>query len=472
MEGETLYEESGKMSANELEYEVLSKEEKREQRRLRRIRNQRIALAALIGSVLVLAAVIIGGIFLVNKQADVKMQQEVEEQIAELEAETEEVVEEALGDDVLIEESVEITSNEESDVPEKYDDAKVLDEVVEAIISEMTLEEKVAGLFIVTPEGITGVDTAVQAGDGTKTALEKYPVGGLIYFKKNIQSEEQIKKMVENSVSYAKYPMFIAVDEEGGVVARLADGLKLDNVGPMAEIGSTGDATKAYDAMKTVGTYMTSYGFNLDFAPVADVLTNAENSSIGDRSFGTEPTAVAEMVVSAMNGLEETGVTACVKHFPGLGDAAEDTHNGLAVIDKSLDELKQTELVPFMAAIENGANMIMVGHMSLPQVVGDNTPATMSKEVISDLLRSELGFNGVVITDAMNMGAITEYYGADEAAIRAFKAGADMVLMPEDFKLAYEGVIEAVKDGTISEERINNSLKRVFRIKYADSVGE
>ena len=142
------------------------------------------------------------------------------------------------------------------------------------------------------------------------------------------------------------------------------------------------------------------------------------------------------------------------------------------MIDKSLDELKQTELVPFISAIENGANMIMVGHMSLPQVVGDNTPATMSKEVISELLRSELGFNGVVITDAMNMGAITEYYSADEAAIRAFKAGADMVLMPEDFKLAYEGVIAAVKDGTISEERINNSLKRVFRIKYADSVGE
>ena len=141
-------------------------------------------------------------------------------------------------------------------------------------------------------------------------------------------------------------------------------------------------------------------------------------------------------------------------------------------IDKSLDELKQTELVPFISAIENGANMIMVGHMSLPQITGDNTPATMSKEVISEVLRSELGFNGVVITDAMNMGAITEYYGADEAAIRAFKAGADMILMPEDFKLAYEGVIEAVKDGTISEERINNSLKRVYRIKYADSVGE
>ena len=458
------------MSTNEVEYEVLSKEEKREQRRQRRIRNQRIALAGLLGSLLVLIAVVVTAFFVINKQAEIKMQQEFEEQLAQMEAE-EAITEEAV-EDVLAEEVDEEVADEETEVPEKYDDAKVLDEVVEAIIAEMTLEEKVAGLFVVTPEGITGVDTAVQAGDGTKTALEKYPVGGLVYFKKNIQSEEQIKKMIENSVSYNKYPMFIAVDEEGGKVTRLADALKLDNIGPMAEIGSTGDSNNAYEAMKTVGTYLTSHGFNLNFAPVADVLTNEDNESIGDRSFSSDPSVVAGMVTSAMNGLEEVGVTACVKHFPGLGDASEDTHNGLAVIDKSLDELKQAELVPFISAIENGANMIMVGHMSLPQVVGDNTPATMSKEVISDLLRSELGFNGVVITDAMNMGAITEYYGADEAAIRAFKAGADMVLMPEDFKLAYEGVIEAVKDGTISEERINNSLKRVFRIKYADSVGE
>ena len=266
--------------------------------------------------------------------------------------------------------------------------------------------------------------------------------------------------------------MFLAVDEEGGKVSRLAEKLKVDNVGDMADIGSTGDVTKAYEAMKSVGTYMSGFGFNLNFAPVADVLTNEKNTSIGDRSFGKDPTTVAGMVTSAMKGLEEAGVTACIKHFPGLGDASEDTHNGLAVIDKSLDELKATELVPFISAIEGGANMIMIGHMSLPQIVGDNTPVTMSKEIISDLLRAELGFNGVVITDAMNMGAITEYYGADEAAIRALKAGADMVLMPENFKTAYEGVIEAVKDGTISEDRINNSLKRVFRIKYADSVGE
>lgn len=451
------------MNTKDMEIEVLSNEEKRECRRQRRVRNQRRAYISLVISVLVLVAVVLGGLFFVNRQLN------LEQQISEQPMEEIEVIEEE-----IIEEVSTLPEEEETieEAEEVYSDEKLLDEVVEAVISEMTLEEKVAGLFVVTPEGITGVSTAVQAGDGTKAVLEKYPVGGFIYFKKNIESEDQIKKMIENTISYNKYPMFIAVDEEGGKVTRLADVLGLNNVGPMADIGATGDSTKAYDAMKNVGTYLKDYGFNVDFAPVADVLTNAENASIGNRSFGNDANLVAGMVTMAMNGLKDADVTACIKHFPGLGDASADTHNGLAVIDKSLDELKEIELIPFISAIENGADMIMVGHMSLPQIIGDNTPATMSKEVISDLLRSELGFNGVVITDAMNMGAITEYYSADEAAIRALKAGADMVLMPEDFTLAYEGVIAAVKDGTISEERINNSLKRVFRIKYADSVGE
>lgn len=465
------------MQTNDMEIQVLTKEEKREKRRQERRRSQKRAIVILVVLILMLIGIIISAVFLVNEQnAAKKHQQEVQQQMATLNSE--QVAEEILPstEESMVEEQVQgvevSDETEESNEEAGVVDAKVLDEVVEAVISEMTLEEKVAGLFVVTPESITGVNTAVQAGEGTQKALEKYPVGGLIYFTKNIQSEEQIKEMTEKSTSYCKYPMFIAVDEEGGKVARLAEGLKLENVGNMADIGSSGDTNKAYEAMKTVGSYMTGYGFNLNFAPMADVLTNEDNVSIGERSFGNDANMVAGMVTAAMNGLEESGVTACVKHFPGLGDASEDTHNGLVVIDKSLDELKQVELLPFISAIENGANMIMVGHMVLPQIVGDNTPATMSKEVISELLRSELGFNGVVITDAMNMGAITEYYSADEAAIRAFKAGADMILMPEDFELAYEGVIAAVKDGTISEERINNSLKRVFRIKYADSVGD
>lgn len=463
------------MQTNDMEIEVLTAEEKREYRRQRRIRNQRIAIVSLVVSILVLVAVVVGGVFLINNKIEMKkQQQEIEEQLAQME---DMATEETVGENV--EGSTDETTgevgeqpSEEPTVQEQYTEEEVLDDVVEAIISEMTLEEKVAGLFVVTPEAITGVNTATQAGDGTKKALEKYPVGGLVYFAKNIQSEEQIKKMIESSVSYCKYPLFIAVNEEGGKVSPLAEKIKLNNIGDMADIGSSGDNAKAYEAMKTVGTYMSGYGFNLNFAPVADVLTNEKNKTIGDRAFSSDASVVAGMVTSAMNGLEETGITACVKYFPGVGSASGDTHNGLPVVDKSLEELKQTELVPFVSAIENGANMIMVGHISLPQVVGDNTSATMSKEVISDLLRSELGFNGVVITDAMNVEAITEYYGSDEAAIRAFKAGADMVLMPEDFEMAYKGVIEAVKDGTISEDRINNSLKRVYRIKYADSVGE
>ena len=457
------------MQTNDMGIEVLSAEEKREQRRKRRIRSQRNAVIGLIVTILMLIGVIGGSVFFINKQINWKVQQqEIEEHLAELESESN--TENLLG---ASEGSVmENENTEDTDNLQEEENVKVLDEVVEAIISEMTLEEKVAGLFVVTPEGITGVDTAVQAGDGTRGALEKYPVGGLIYFHKNIQSEEQIKKMIDNSVSYCKYPMFIGVDEEGGEVSRLAKALKLNNVGPMADIGNTGDANKAYEAMKTVGSYMTSYGFNLNFAPLADLLYEGDLANLGNRAFGSDGTVVAGMVTAAIRGLEENGVTACVKHFPGVGDASEDTHNGLAVVDKSLEEMKQTDLLPFVSAIENGVNMIMVGHVSLPQIIGDNTPATMSKEIMTELLRSELGFNGVIITDAMNMSAITEYYGADEAAIRALKAGADMVLMPENFQVAYNGVIEAVKSGTISEDRINNSLKRVFRIKYADSVGE
>ena len=390
------------MQTNDREIEKLSEEKKREVRRQNRIKKQRIAYISLALTVVIFIAAIVGGILFVKYQIDEKKQPEVEGQITE--GEREEHSEFAPGDigGTITEENITDESAEQTE----YTDAMVLDEVVEAVISEMTLEEKVAGLFIVTPESITGVSKAVQAGEGTRTALEKYPVGGLIYSKINVQSEEQVKKMVENSMSYSKYPLFIAADESLGDSFQLA-----------------------------------SYGINLN-------LISLGNNTVGN------------------------GTAICIKSFPCDDTESKEKRNGLAVIDQSLEELKQEELAPYISAIANGVDMIMVGHMALPQVMGDNTSITMSKEVISDLLRAELGYNGVVITDAMNIGAITEYYGADEAAIRAFKAGADMVLMPENFETAYKGVIAAVQEGTISEERINDSLTRVFRIKYADRVIE
>lgn len=445
------------------DFEFQGEEDKREFRKKRRLRNQVLAYASL---VMVLLLLTLAGFFAIKAGSAAiakKQQQKLEEEA--LAQATEEMTQTS-----EVEPEPETVSEEETTTVEEYTDEELLDEIVDACIMEMSLEDKVAGLFIVTPEALTGVSKAVKAGDGTKEALEKYPVGGLIYFKQNIQSKEQITEMLANTVSMSKYPVFLAVDEEGAGVARVADALGLKKADSAAEIGESGDANNAYNTYKEIGTYLTEYGFNLNFAPVADVLTDPDNDAIGERSFGSDPAVVSSMVASSVTALEEVGVTACMKHFPGQGDANGDTHEGLASSDRTLEEIKSTELQPFVAGMEAGAQMIMVGHFTVPAIDEDNTPASLSKKVITDLLREEMGYNGVVITDALNMSAISEYYDSAQACIMAFKAGADMVLMPEDFEAAYEGVLAAVKDGTISEARINDSLRRVYRIKYKSTI--
>jgi len=442
----------------------LQNEDKREFRRKRRMRNQILAYV----SVLIVLALMGVGVFFTIKAGSSLLAQKQQEKEALVLA-SEEVSETA---DVSEEEisETETTVEETSTVVEEYTEEDLLEEVVESCISEMSLEDRVAGLFIISPEQLTGVDRAVKAGDGTKEALEKFPVGGLVYFKQNIQSKEQITEMLANTVSMSKYPIFLAVDEEGDSVARVADTLKLDKVDSAAEIGAAGDSNNAYETYKKIGSYLCEYGFNLNFAPVADVLTNPDNDTLAKRSFGEDAEVVSSMVAASVKGLEETGVTACMKHFPGQGNADGDTHDGLTATDRTLEEIRATELQPFAAGMEAGAQMIMVGHIAVPSITEDNTPASLSKKVITDILREEMGYNGVVITDALNMSSITEYYDPAQAAIMALKAGADMILMPEDFETAYEGVLAAVQDGTISEARINDSLKRVYRIKYKSTI--
>lgn len=346
-----------------------------------------------------------------------------------------------------------------------------LDEIVDAAIEVMPLEDKVAGLFIVTPEAITKVSTAVQAGDGTRDALAQYAVGGIVYFAKNIQSNDQITQMIENTKTYAKYPLFIAVDEEGGEVSRVAETGLGTKVVAAQTIGETGDANNAYQAGATIGEYLSELGFNLDFAPVADINTS-ENSTLGSRSYGADATAVAPFVTSMMQGLQEQNVTACLKHFPGMGSSTQDTHDGMAISDRSEEEFRSNEFTVFQAGIDNGAEMIMVGHLSAPALTGDNTPCSLSDKVVTDILREEMNFDGIIISDALNMSAITEYLDSEQASVMALRAGCDMILMPEDFETAYNGVLKAVQNGTISEERINDSLRRIYRIKYADKIAQ
>ena len=441
----------------------LTSQDRRLLRQKRRQTNRIIAFTVFFVLVALIAIGSIIGAKTVSKNSDRN------EPVAVIEEITPTVTEPVIDMTPLITQEAEEEEKEEP-TPEVQSEEELLEEMVTNMISEMTLEEKVAGLFIVTPESLTGQSAVTKAGDGTKEALEKYPVGGVVYFKQNITSADQIKEMIDNTVSYSRYPLFIAVDEEGGDVARIQQALKLDKIPTAAELGEENNTITTFDAYNSIGKYMKEYGFNLDFAPVADVLTNPDNKAIGNRSFGSDADVVTNMVSSAVKGLDDAGVYTCVKHFPGQGDVDGDTHQTLASTTKTKTDMENCELLSFKAAIESGVDMIMVGHFSAPALTEEPLPCSISKEVMTDLLRVEMGYNGVIITDSMSMAAISEYYGADEAAIKALKAGADMILVPEDFELAYNGVIDAVKNGTIDEHRINDSLARVYKVKYKDTL--
>lgn len=428
--------------------------ERREFRHRRRVRNQIISYVVL-GVFLV--SLVLGGIVGVNKliagMRDRKQAEELQKQLEELsQAEQEPQVVEAPVESV-----------------EDYGEIDQLEEIVNSSIAEMPLEDKVAGLFIITPEALTDTDVVIRAGDTTKEKLGQHAVGGLIYFSQNIKSADQLTEMLSNTRSWSKYSIFLAVDEEGGRVSRVAESGLAENVGSMADIGAAGDAAKAQEAGAAIGSYLSGFGFNLDFAPVADVVTEG-NTIIGDRSFGSDTNMTASMVSAMVQGMQGAGVSACLKHFPGLGDTAEDTHEGMAATDKTLEDFTAVDFPVYQAGINAGADFIMVGHLSAPNVTGDNTPASLSGKMITEILRGQLGYQGIVITDAMNMSAITEYYTADQAAVMAIQAGADMILMPEDFEAAYNGVLEAVRNGTLTEERIDESLRRIFRVKRRDRV--
>ena len=342
---------------------------------------------------------------------------------------------------------------------------------IENMMEQMTIEEKVAQMFIITPEALTKVQTVQSAGETTKQAIQKYPVGGLVYFSSNIASKEQVIAMLKTTQEYSLeitgLPMFLAVDEEGGSVARIANSgvISVEKTPDMAEIGATMDEKKAYETGQFIGGYLEELGFNLDFAPVADVLTNPENEVVKKRSFGTDGNVVALMDLSMLAGLSECNVYGTLKHFPGHGGTEADSHEGYAYTEKTLEQLKEAELIPFREGVKNEVPFIMIGHISTPNITGDNSPASLSKKITTDLLRKEMGYKGIIITDAMNMGAITTDYNSGEAAVKAISAGSDIVLMPKDFNEAYERVCAAVKSGELSEAQINESVERILSKK-------
>lgn len=339
---------------------------------------------------------------------------------------------------------------------------------IKALIDSMTLEEKVGQLVIV------GVD-GYENDEHSKQLMEKYHAGGFILFKKNIQDSAQLLTLLnslkETNAASNKVPMFLSVDEEGGRVSRLPDEFKKFPSNKV--IGQKNDSSLSYQIGNILGRELGSFGFNMDFAPVLDINSNPKNPVIGDRSFGTTAGLVSRLGIETMKGIRAENVISVVKHFPGHGDTSVDSHVGLPRVDHDLKRLESFELVPFKAAIENSVDAIMIAHILLPKLDAEN-PASFSKAVITDLLRTGMNFNGVVITDDFTMGAIEKNYDMGGAAVKSIQAGADIVLVCHGFdkqETVIKALLAAAQTGQISTGRLDESVYRVLELKQRYSLG-
>ena len=282
--------------------------------------------------------------------------------------------------------------SQEPEPPESTEE-ELLEQEIETFLNKMTLEQKICQMFIITPEQLTGASPVTAAGETTKSRLEEYPVGGLIYFAQNLVSEDQTKEMLANTMEFAEetenLPIFLCVDEEGGRVARVGKNpvFQVEHIRPMGQIT---DEEEAYQAGMVIGGYLRELGFNVDFAPDADVITNEKNTVIGDRSFGSDPQTVTRLATAVSNGLHAQGILSTFKHFPGHGATEADTHQGYAYAKRTYEELMAAELVPFAAANENDVDMVMAAHISLPDLLGDDTPCSLSYKMITEILREDL----------------------------------------------------------------------------------
>lgn len=350
---------------------------------------------------------------------------------------------------------------------------------VERKLRGMSLREKVGQLFIIRPEAldptihwVTGEDLAPlqlqRVNERMRETASRYPVGGILLYAHNIADEKQLRAFIKELRSLGGHPL-LCIDEEGGRVARIANNpaFRVPKYQSMAAIGATGDPQNAYQAGHNIGKYLKRYGFDIDFAPSADVNTNPENIIIGQRAFSSDPSVAAPMVAAYVKGMQEAGIAACIKHFPGHGDTFADTHFGYAQSLKTWEEMSSCEMVTFREGIRAGVKMVMTAHISAPNVTGSEVPSTLSPIILQDKLRKELGFDGVIITDGMEMGAITRQYTSEEAAVAALQAGADILLGTRDYPKVFEAVVSAVESGRLSEERINQSVRRILALRQS-----
>ncbi len=340
-------------------------------------------------------------------------------------------------------------------------DMKAIEDKVEKIMDDMTIEEKI-GQMIFAFYNKDVVD------DELKDIITNTKIGGFVLFAKNFSTYEKTLSFIKEVKKYNSIPLFISIDQEGGKIQRLNElrDVSVSDIPYMYDLGSMNDKELSYNVGKVIAEELRVFGINMDFAPVLDIYSNSLNTVIGKRAFGSDYKTVTDNALSLAKGLEDNGIIPVYKHFPGHGDTIIDSHEDLPIITKSREELLNFELIPFKRAIESGANIIMVGHLAVPSITKDNTPASLSKKLISDFLKDELGYRGLVITDALNMKALTNYYSEDELCPIAVKAGVDLLLMPPSPKVCLTSVINEIQKGNISIDRINESVRKILKLKY------
>lgn len=343
----------------------------------------------------------------------------------------------------------------ESKVPSKETKEDIVKKRVDELMNSMTLDEKIGQMIIINYN-------VSEVNDELKSILDDVKPGGFILMQNNYSTLEATKKFVQDIKSYSELPFIVSTDQEGGRVQRLQllTDVEPVNVPSMDKIGNMNDEELALKIGKVIAEEVRVLGINVVHAPVLDILTNSDNTVIGNRSFGSSSEIVTRMGLSVSKGLEDNGVISTFKHFPGHGDTSVDSHSSLPIMTKTYEELERVELVPFKSAIKNGAKMIMTSHIALPNITGDETPATMSKKIVTGILRDQLGFDGVVISDGLNMKALTNNYSESDIYLKTVEAGVDILLMPIDARLA----VETIKN-SISEERIDESVRRILMFK-------
>lgn len=369
-----------------------------------------------------------------------------------------------------------IDGEKETKVKTEDLDEVTLEGMAGDITDEMSLKNKIGQLFMVSIYSLdsSGNKNQTTMTEAMKKNLKKYPVGGIILFSKNINTPKQTKKLIEGFQSASYVPMFAAVDEEGGSVSRVASNEKMGmtQYPDALEIGQTYTDKQLAAMGQTQSKELKSLGFNMNFAPVADILSNEQNTEIGNRSFGSDKKKVSKIVSTLVKNMQKQQISATLKHFPGSGEAWGDTHRGSAETKQSIKQLRSNEFLPFESGIDAGVDAVMVSHLMLSNVTEEKEPSSLSYRVITEILKKELNYDGMVITDAMNMKAITNNYSAGEAAVKAIQAGADIVLMPENLGKAYKAVKKAVKDGTIKESQIDKAVERIIYTKLKRGVIE